>query len=72
MIKLLKVVLIRNSYCNTTSQSACLCKFRDTYSTPTFKTEVLHLVSNVQLVKGLLLQNERQIQYYIYLALLQQ
>ena len=37
---------------------------------PTFKTEVLHIVSNVQLVKGLLLQNERKIQYY--LALFQQ
>ena len=36
----------------------------------TFKTEVLRIVNNVQLVKGRLLQNERQIQHY--LALLQQ
>ena len=34
------------------------------------KTEALHIVSNVQLVKRLLLHNEWQIQYY--LALLQQ
>ena len=46
-----------NSYCNTTSQ-------------PTFKTEVLHIVSSVQLVKGPVLRNERQIQHY--LALLRQ
>ena len=37
---------------------------------PTFKTEALRVVSNVQLVKGPVLQNELQIQHY--LALLRQ
>ena len=40
------------------------------YGTPTFKTKALRIVSNVQLVKRLLLRNEWQIQHY--LALLQQ
>ena len=30
-----------------------------------FKTEALRLVDNVQLVKGLLLQNEWQMQHYL-------
>ena len=40
----------RNSYCNTTSQS--VRNIRDAHNMPTFKTEVLCIVSNVQLVKG--------------------
>ena len=52
VIKLLKVVVLSwNSYCNTTSQSV----FVSFANTPTFKTEALCLVSNVQLVKRLLL-----------------
>ena len=35
---------------------------------PTFKTEVLHLVSNVQLIKQLLPCNEQQIQCYLALG----
>ena len=34
--------------------------------TPTFKTEALRLVSNVQLVKQLLPCNEQQIQHYLF------
>ena len=34
---------------------------------PTFKTEALRLVSNVLLVKGLLLRNEWQVQHYTLL-----
>ena len=45
----------------------CLCKLRDAHGMPTFKTEALRVVSNVQLVKGPLLQNERQIQHYLAL-----
>ena len=45
-------------------------KLRDAHGTPTFKTEALRLVSNVQLVKELLLRNELLIQHY--LALLRQ
>ena len=48
----------------------CLCKLCDAHGTPTFKTEALRVVSNVQLVRGPVLQNERQIQHY--LALLRQ
>ena len=51
------------------AKPVCLCKLRDAHSTPTFKTEALHLVSNVQLVKGLVLRNEQLIQHYC--ALLQ-
>ena len=36
------------------------CKLRNPNGTPTFKTEALHLVSNVQLVKRLLPRNEQQ------------
>ena len=35
------------------------------HSTPTFETEVFRIISNVQLVKGLLLRNEQQIQHYL-------
>ena len=46
-----KTFKVRNiKYCNTTSQSV-FCKLRDAHDTPTFKTEVLRIVSNVQLVK---------------------
>ena len=38
-----------------------------TLDMPTFKTEPLHLVSNVQLVKCLLLSKEWQIQHYLTL-----
>ena len=60
VIKLLKVkvVLSQNSYCNTTSQSVFV-SFANTHNTPTYKTEVLRLVSNVQLVK------RWQIQHYL-------
>ena len=54
-------IKLQNSYCNTTytsqsvfvSKPVCLCKLCDAHDTPTFKTEALHLVSNVQLVYGL-------------------
>ena len=51
-----KVVLSRNSYCNTIGQS-CFVRFatRTALSTPTFQTESLSLVSNIQLVTWLLL-----------------
>ena len=52
-----KIVSCQNSYCNTTSQSV-LVSFTTHMAHPTFKTETLHTVSNVQLVKGLLLRNE--------------
>ena len=66
-----KVVLLsRNSYCNTTSQSVFVSFATHTVPAPTFKTEALRIVSNVQLVKRLLLRNEWQIQHY--LALLRQ
>ena len=42
-------------------------KLRNPHGTPTFKTEELRLVSNVQLVKRLLPCNERQIQRYLAL-----
>ena len=58
-----KIVLRRNSYCNTISQAVFVYKLRDAHGTPTSKTEPLRIVSNVQLVKGLLLQIERQIQH---------
>ena len=51
-------------------QSVFVAKLRNAHGMPTFKTEVLHIVSNVQLVKGYLLRNKQQIQHY--LALLQQ
>ena len=35
------------------------------FGMPTFKNESLHLISNIQLVKCLLLRNEWQIQYYL-------
>ena len=49
VIKCLKVVLNQNSYCNTIDQS-CFFKLCNPHGTPTFKTEVVCLVSNVQLV----------------------
>ena len=51
-----KVVLSRNSYCNTIGQS-CFVRFatRTALSTPTFQTESLSFVSNIQLVTWLLL-----------------
>ena len=42
-------------------------KLCNPHSVPTFKTEELHLVSNVQLVKWLLPCNEQQTQHYIAL-----
>ena len=62
---MIKVTLSRNSY-----KPVSLCKLLYVHGTPTFKTETLHIVSNVQLVKGFLLQNEWQMQ--LYLALLRQ
>ena len=44
-----------------------LFKLHNMHCTPTFKTEVICVVSNLQLVKGLLLQSEWQIQYYLLL-----
>ena len=41
--------------------------FRHPYGTPTFKTEALHLVSNVQQLKRFLLLYERLIQRYLNL-----
>ena len=38
---------------------------RHPYGTPTFKVEALHLVSNVQQLKRLLLLYERLIQRYL-------
>ena len=58
------VVLSQNFYCNREYKPVCLCKLRDAHDTPTFKTEALRLISIVQLVKGRLLRNERQIQHY--------
>ena len=46
----LKVVLSQNSYCNTIGHSSFI---QNLHVMPTFKTEMLHLVSNVQLVKWL-------------------
>ena len=40
---------------------------RYAYDTPTFKTEALRLVTNVQLLKRLLQRNERLIQLYLCL-----
>ena len=40
-------------------------KLRNPHGTLTYKTKVLRLVSNVQLVKWLLPCNERQIQHYL-------
>ena len=60
MIKLHKVVLGRNSYCNTISQSVFV-SFAMPTACPILKLKLLCLVSNVQLVKGLLLQNEQHI-----------
>ena len=42
-------------------------KLRNPHSTPTYKTNALRLVSNVQLVKRLLPCNKRQIQHYLAL-----
>ena len=55
--KILKVVLSQNSYCNTISQSIFLrsTMHMGQHGMPTFRTEVFRLVSNVQLVKKLLL-----------------
>ena len=44
-----------------------LWQLRNPHGMPTFKTEALRLVSNVQLVKGLLPCNEQQIQRYLAL-----
>ena len=60
MIKLLS----QNSYCDTMSQSVFV-----SFGTHMAQTEML-FVSNVQVVKGSLLQNKWQIQHY--LAYLQQ
>ena len=35
----------------------CLCKLRDAHGTPTFTTEALCIVGNVQLVKGSYFEN---------------
>ena len=37
------------------NSSQSICKLHNMHGMPTFKTEVLHLVSNVLLIKGLLL-----------------
>ena len=50
----------RNSYCNTI-RPILFYKLRNPHGTPTFKTEALRLVSNVQLDKRLLSCNEQQI-----------
>ena len=68
IILIIEVCTLCNN--NNNNKPVCLCKLRDAHGTPTFETEVLRIVSNVQLVKGLLLRNERQIQQY--LALLRQ
>ena len=44
-----------------------LYKLHNPHGTPTCKTKVLRLVSNVQLVKQLLWCNKRQIQRYLAL-----
>ena len=44
---------------STPLKPVCLWKLCDTHGTPTFKTEALRLVSNVQLAKRLLMRNER-------------
>ena len=55
---LLKVVLSQNSYCKCfATHMAC----------PLLMTKALCLVSNAQLVKHLLLQNEQLIQHYLSL-----
>ena len=46
---------------SVTHRPVLFCKLRNPHDTPTFKTEALHLVSNVQLVKRLLPRNEQQI-----------
>ena len=51
VIKKYKVVLSRNSYCNTISQYS----FISFAGTLTFKIETFCLINNVQLVKHLLL-----------------
>ena len=48
---------IKLYYVGILTVTLCLCKLRDAHGTPTFKTEALRIVSNVQLVKGLLLRN---------------
>ena len=62
-----KIVLCRNSYCNTIGQYSFIIKLRNPHGTPTYKTKALRLVSNVQLVKRLLPCNGRQIQHYLAL-----
>ena len=47
--------VVRNLGHSCNYKPVCLCKLRDA---PTFKTEAFRLVSNVQLVKQLLLRNE--------------
>ena len=42
-------------------------RLRNPHGMPTFKTDALRLVSNVQLIKQLLLSNEQQIQCYLAL-----
>ena len=59
--------VVRNLGHSCNYKPVCLCKLRDAHGTPTFKTEAFRLVSNVQLVKQLLLRNERLIQHYLAL-----
>ena len=49
----------------THSRKVLFYKLYNLHSMPTFITEALRLVSNVQLVKRLLLYNEQQIQHYL-------
>ena len=64
MIKLLKVEIL-----TVTLQASLSFKLCNTHGMPTFhfKIEVLCIVSNVQLIERLLLQNEWQIQHYLAL-----
>ena len=58
VIKLLKInIKLYYAEILTVYKPVCLCKLRDAHGMPTFKTEALRIVSNVQLIKELLLQN---------------
>ena len=55
VIKLFRSSIKLNFYSNTIRRSVFSYKLRNPHGMPTFKIEALYLVSNVQLVKRLLL-----------------